>query len=123
MKFFRKRKKRPLNFIEVKEKSGVLVQSSKYGCLWIISPFWDVSNPVIINAPGRNIDAVIVINNHIEGCLPLSSFLAADKDIPADKIYVTKIKNHADWHPNYKDQQEINSLVTPIELPETIVIG
>ena len=109
--------------VGVHERCGVLIKSSEKGFLWIIAPFWDISDPVILNSPQRKIDTIIILNNHIEGCLPLTSFLAADVRLPSENIYVTNIKNFHDWHPKYEKQKEINDLVTVKQLPDYLRLG
>ncbi len=122
MKFFG-RKKEPAMLFTIKERCGVLISTSEKGYLWIISPFWDVTDPVVLNVPDLKIDAIIILNNSIEGCLPFTSFLAADKHISTENIYVKNQENPHDWHPKYQHSKAINELIHVKLLPPYLKIG
>lgn len=113
--------------IEVKDRCGILIntQAGDNSYLWIVQPFWNTGQPVVVNGPDRKIRATIVLNGIDGGCLPLTSLLAADKNIPADKILVADPQRPHDWHPAYTTEQQagINKLVKAQPLLAHISVG
>jgi hypothetical protein len=86
-----------MDILQVKEKCGVLIKSSDYGILWVIAPFWDTSEPIIIQPPGQKLDAIIILNHVREGCLPLSSIYGLNAPAESGKLYVTDIEMPYDY--------------------------
>lgn len=108
--------------INVKEKAGVLITHEQKN-LWILYSCWDHQGP--FNLHECVVHQTIVLNQNIEGCLPLTSLLAADDRIDAEKIYVLNRSNPHDWHPSYNDFQKenIQKLISSRELPSESGFG
>ncbi len=107
----------------IRVRCGVLIRSSQDGYLWVIGPFWDISDPIPIAMPEQKIDLIIVLNNIIDGGLPLSSYLSRLSHIPEERIYVTNPDHPHDWHPSYKYPEEVNNLVKVKPLPSIAHVG
>ncbi|MBL0913148.1 MAG: hypothetical protein IBJ09_12315 [Bacteroidia bacterium] len=113
----------PVPMLRVNERGGALLACGEQNCVWILAPFHDIGAPVYVKGPDVPVEAVIVLNRHREGCLPLTSFFAADASLPAGEIYVSDPANPHDWHPGYPDPQGINALLTVRSLPQEMQIG
>ncbi len=113
----------PVPMLRVHERGGVLLACDGERCVWILAPFHNTGTPVYVKGPDGPVAAVIVLNRHREGCLPLTSFFAADASLPAGEIYVSDPANPHDWHPGYPDPEGVNALLSVKPLPAEMQIG
>lgn len=121
--FWRDQTPNPAPAFEVKKRCGMLVRCSESGYVWIVAPFWDLNHRTPVSSPDVKVEAIIVLNQIVEGCLPLSSFFAADSRLAMDNIYVLNDQQAHDWHPGYNYEQAVNALTQVKQLPSVLGIG
>jgi hypothetical protein len=103
--------------IDVIERCGVFIQLQNEKYLWIAMPFWNTGRPLVVTSPARSIEAIIVLNNCQEGCLPLTAMLALDVRYPLDRIYKINGAQYHDWAPGVSEMEKLNQLIRTHPLP------
>ncbi|HAS44430.1 MAG TPA: hypothetical protein DCS93_28385 [Microscillaceae bacterium] len=98
--------------LKVYDKGGVVLHAGNGQYVWVLMPFWEVSDSAEIALPKEEIMAIIVLNKVVEGRLPLSSFLAVNQSLESVPIYVLNPDNPFDWYsPQKISPKEITDLI------------